>query len=192
MIDYITHYYKKGATAFQSISGLPDSEALKIMENLSDDSPLFERFKTPLQYLQSRKETEEWLKSEFAAKGGRPKDEYPIYAVLGTSGWIEGHATNFDLDSISIPFSIFAEQDISFTFPDSMVSYSFGKDNAAKTDQSEYYGKIFTLSEIKALVERNGLPEKQWKPSLPENIGPYIEAQIWNHRLLHSIPHQPL
>lgn len=57
MIQYLTHY-KKGTLPFRSLSVLSESEALKLMENLCDDSPIFSRFKTPHHYLETRKQTE--------------------------------------------------------------------------------------------------------------------------------------
>lgn len=123
MFDYITHYYKRGSSPIKTLSALTESEALKIMESLSDDSPLFARFKEPIQYLNSRRQTEKWLRDEFIAKGGQPKDEYPLYAVLSTSDWIEKHSSSFNIEKIRIPMSIFKEDDISFTYPDSMLSY---------------------------------------------------------------------
>jgi hypothetical protein len=187
MFEFLTHYYKQGDLPFRSLSALTDSEALKIMESLYDDNPLAERFKEPLQYLNNRKQAEKWVRDEFIAKGGQPKDEYPLYAVLGYSNWIENHLTTFDIDRIHIPLSIFTEKDITFTYPDSMVTYWLGMDKHAEYYQPEYHGKIFILSEAPFLANRYGAPEKKWTTVIAEGMGPYIEyieAQIWNHKPL--------
>ncbi|HLA42259.1 MAG TPA: hypothetical protein VJZ27_02420, partial [Aggregatilineales bacterium] len=44
----------------------------------------------------------------------------------------------------------------------------------------EYYGKVFTLSEILEIVETSGMPEEGWQTSFPDDLAPYIEAQVWN------------
>ena len=73
MIDYLTHYYQtfdKGP--FQSLSALPqDAEAIRIMQQLCDDTPYGARFKDPVQYLHTRKATEQWVREAFIAKGGK-------------------------------------------------------------------------------------------------------------------------
>ncbi|MBH5318851.1 hypothetical protein I6N90_13685 [Paenibacillus sp. GSMTC-2017] len=183
-MDYFTHYYKRGSSPFRTLSALTDEEAKKVMEQLADDSPLFARFKTPQQYLNTRKQVENWLRGEFIAKGGLPKDDYPLYAVLGSSSWIESHSASFDIEKIQIPVSSFDERDISFTFPDSMVSYWLGNDKPADYYQEEYHGKVFTLSEVKALVDAIGVAEAEWKVTLPADVAPYLEVQIWNHKPL--------
>ena len=88
MIDYLTHYYNIDNGPFQSLSALPDAEAIRIMQRLCDDTPYGLRFKDPIQYLQDRKATEQWVREAFIAKGGKPKDRFPIPMVLGSSKWL--------------------------------------------------------------------------------------------------------
>lgn len=111
-------------------------------------------------------------------------DLYPLYSVVGNSNWIEKHASNYNIEKIQIPLSIFNEQDISFTYPDSMVSYWLGRDKPADYYETEYHCKIFTLSEVKHLIKVKGLSEDKWKTKLPIDVAPYFEAQIWNHGVL--------
>jgi len=85
---------------------------------------------------------------------------------------------------IHIPLSVFTEYDVSFTYPDSMISLWFGKEKPIEYYQPEYHGKVFTLSEILLMVESRGLPEEEWKTGLPSDLAPYIEAQVWNHEPL--------
>ena len=118
MIDYLTHYYSTDREPFQSLSALSDEEAIKIMERLCDDTPLFTEF------------------------------------------------------------------DVSFTYPDSMISHWFGRDKSAEFYQAELHGNVFTLAEILSIVEKKGMPEKDWEIKLPRHLAPYIEAQVWNHELL--------
>jgi hypothetical protein len=70
MVDYLTYYYKSGTEPFRSLSALPDEEAIKIMEELCDDTPFGARFKDPVQYMRNRRQAEQWVREEFIAKGG--------------------------------------------------------------------------------------------------------------------------
>ena len=136
MIDYLTHYYSSDKEPFQSLSALSDEEAIEIMEKLCDDTPYGERFKNPIQYLKKRKDTEQWVREEFIAKGGRPKDPYPIPMVLGSSKWLVKAAPDpAKHGEIRIPLSIFMEYDVSFTYPDSMISRWFGREKPTEVSQ---------------------------------------------------------
>ena len=185
MIDYLTYYYTRGTEPFRSLSALPDEKALRIMEELCDDTPYGARFKDPVQYMRDRKQTERWVREEFIAKGGQPRESYPIPMVLGASKWMAKQAPNPDAHGeIRIPLSVFAETDVSFTYPDSMISLWFGREKPVEYYQPEVHGKVFTVSEILSIVEARGLPEEAWKTNLPSNLAPYIEAQVWNHEPL--------
>jgi len=185
MIDYLTHYYNLDKEPFQSLSAMSDEEAIKIMEQLCDDTPYGERFKNPAQYLKDRKDSEQWVREGFIAKGGRPKDKYPIPMVLGSSKWIVEVAPDREKHGeIRIPLSLLTEYDLSFTYPDSMISHWFSLERPAEYYQAELHGIVFTISEILAIVEEKGMPEENWETNLPKSLAPYIEAQVWNHEIL--------
>jgi hypothetical protein len=185
MVDYLTHYYSIDKEPFQSLSALSDEEAVKIMEELCDDTNFGERFKHPRQYLQKRKNTEQWVRNEFIAKGGQPKDKFPIPMVLGSSPWLVAASPDpAKHGEIHIPLWIFTEFDVSFTYPDSMISHWFGREKPPEYYQADLHGKVFTISEILMIVEMKGMPEEDWEKRMPESLAPYIEAQIWNHDLL--------
>jgi hypothetical protein len=158
MIDYLIHAYKIGTEPFRSVSALPDAEALGIMRDLYMEGSIFwERFENPAGYLQVRRQVEEWLRCEFIAKGGKPQTSYPIYMILGRPVWIE---TMLDAPTlattvqIQIPLSIFNEWDVSFTYPDSMVSFIENYEKNAESYLPEYHGKVFTLCEIRPFDRR--------------------------------------
>ena len=44
----------------------------------------------------------------------------------------------------------------------------------------DYPGRLFTLPEIRAIVESNRLPGETWGAELPSQWANYIEAQIGN------------
>jgi hypothetical protein len=181
MFEYVTHYYN--SVPFRSLSALSKSEALKIMDELCDDTPFFERFKEPLQYWENRLETEVWLRDKFIERGGKPKSKYPFYAVLGSATWIESYSLSagLEVDMLQIPISIFNDSDISFTFPDSMVSFWIGRDKPEAYYQAQYHGQIFTLSEVRNLMTVDLMDRIE--SMHPEGTIPYIEAQIWNHEI---------
>ncbi len=188
MIDYLTHYYRKNTLPFRSLSALSDDEAQQIMAGLYlAGSVLWERFKDPAWYLQARRQVEAWLRASFLAKGGRPRDPYPLYLVLGQSGWflkMADAATLALTAEIRVPLSIFDETEVSFTYPDSMVSTLLAYEKNPAYYQPEYHGQLFTLSEIRPLVEANGLPEEGWTTNMPGFLAHYIEAQVWNRAAL--------
>jgi hypothetical protein len=185
MVDYLTHYYLRETAPFRSLSTLPDDEALKLMQSLYDETAFGIRFKDPLHYLHNRRRTEQWVRAEFIKKSGQPQDPYPVYMVLGSSPWLVKAAPDTSRHSeIRIPLFFLQEGDVSFTYPDSMISLWFGQDRPAEYYQPDYHGRVFTRSEILAIIAARGLPEVDWEPRLPPELAPYIEAQVWNRQLL--------
>ena len=184
MIEYLTHYYNAGTTPFRSLSVLTEVEAIQIMEELYVDNAIWGRFENPAWYLQARKETELWLRKEFISKGGCPQEEYPIYMILGSCDLLEKNVPEEQIAKVQIPISEFKEEDVSFTYIDSMFSFSLGRDKSPEYYQSEYHGKVFTLSEILSIIKEKGFPVEGWWGKLPVDFFPYIEAQVWNRKPL--------
>ncbi len=188
MIDFLTHIYRRGSEPFQSLSALCDAEALQIMKGLYvEGSAYWERFKDPQEYLQARRQTESWLRQAFIAKGGKPQQPYPIYFVVGNPPWLERVADAATIAStarIEVPVSIFDEGDISFTYPDSMVTMLMENLQNPEIYQPDYHGKLFTLQEIRAIVAWKGMPDEGWETKVPDHLAHYIEAQVWNRKPL--------
>lgn len=185
MVDYLTYYYMLGTEPFRSLSSLQDEDAIVIMEDLCDDTAFGARFKDPVRYMRNRRQSEQWVREEFVAKGGRPQMAYPIPMVLGTSEWMVRQAPDPDAHGeLHIPLALFTKYDVSFTYPDSMISFWFGREKPEEYYLPDYHGKVFTLSEILSIVREKGLPEETWETNLPGHLAPYIEAQVWNHDLL--------
>lgn len=179
--DFITHYYRKGTLPFQSLSSLPDDKALEIMRALCDETLFGARFKDPEHYLHNRRQSEKWVREQFILKGGRPLLKSPIYFVLGESRWLMENSPDRLLhQEVQIKLADFEEGDVSFTYPDSMISFWFEKEKPTGLYNTEFHGKIITRQEILAIVEQKGDPEKDWQPRLPPNLAPYIETQVWN------------
>ena len=188
MIDYLIHYYRTGTAPFRSLSALPDEQAIEIMRSLYVvGSVIWERFKDPADYLQGRRQTEAWLRGEFIRLGGRPQELHPIYMVLGRSKWVErmaDPATLATTSEVEVPLSILGEADVSSTYPDSMVSFFLEMEQDPETYQPGYHGRVFTLSQIRAIVEEKGLPEEGWQTKTAEDVAHYVEAQVWNREVL--------
>ncbi len=73
-----------------------------------------------------------------------------------------------------------------------MVSFLLATQKESEYYLPEYHGKVFTLSEIRAIVESSGLPGEQWGTNLPSSMPNYIEAQVWNHEPLLEYKRQQL
>jgi hypothetical protein len=152
-----------------------------------EGSIFWERFRDPPSYLYLRKQVERQLRNEFLLKGGRPKEEYPIYMVLGRPKWTqtsEDAMTVMTTDEILVPLKIFSAEDISFTYPDSMVSAIIMKEKNPDYYEPEYHGKVFTLKEIREIIEKKGMPGEGWLTNMPKHYAHYIEAQAWNREIL--------
>jgi hypothetical protein len=188
MIDHLIHFYRSGTEPFRTLSSLPEDVAIRMMQDLYVEGAIFwDRFKEPVQYLRVRKQIEQAVRQAFIAKGGAPQEPYPIYLVLGWSKWLRADIDAVTLSTttqIEVPLSLFQECDISFTYPDSMISFPLAEDKSSEYYLPDYHGQVFTLSEICSIVEANGLPGETWGNHLPAFWPNYIEAQVWNHRPL--------
>jgi hypothetical protein len=180
----LTHYYHKEELPFRSLSVLNREEALTIMIQLqTKEGTVYRRFKEPSKYLEARITTEKWLKEEFIIKGGDPKSLFPLYMVIENSTWIE-EGYNGQSKKIQIPVSEFDSKEISFTYPDSMVSYWLKDKKQEPFYQPEYHGQVFRLDEIHHLLKRFGLPVTEWKLEETRKYDIFIEAQIWNEQTI--------
>lgn len=186
-IDHLIHLYKRGAEPFRTLSALREEEAVSIMKGLYVAGSIFwERFEDPVAYLRLRKQIEHEIREAFIAKGGLPQEAHPIYMAFGRTRWMQNGLDVVTLATtaeIEVPLSLFQECDVSFTYPDSMVSFLLAQ------EKSEYYlpefhGKVFTLAEVRSMVEAGGLPGERWGTNLPASSPNYIEAQIWRYEPL--------
>jgi hypothetical protein len=187
-VDHLIHIYRKGSQPFRSLSALSNEAAIEFMRGLYVEGSVFwERFKDPADYLQERRMTEAWLYREFVARGGSPQQEFPIYLIFGWSKWLQNGADARTLettDKLEVPLAKLREDQLSFTYPDSMIMGWMAKQNAGRYNLSEFHGKVFRLSEMRAIVEARGLPGEQWGNDLPAEVPNYIEAQVWNREAL--------
>lgn len=187
MIDYLVHLYKCGTEPFRTLSVLPEEDAIRIMQSLYMEGSIFwERFADPAAYLRLRKQIEESIRAAFMVKGGRPQETHPIYMAFGKSRWMLHDIDALTLATtteIVVPLSLFEECDVSFTYPDSMVSFILADQKESEYYLPDYHGKVFTLCEVSSIVELKGLPGEKWG-IMPTSMPNYIEAQVWNHKPL--------
>ena len=183
-MDSIVHYYAKGRQPFHSITSLSAQEANRIAGELKQTGlPVFERFGWN-EYLAERRKTESWLKTGFLEVGGKPKLDAPHYFTLGESAYFESRYDG-NADTISIPLDSISDDDISFTFPDSMASRMF-KLYPANNFNPEYHGIVFTKIGIKKIIEKYGLPQITNRQTHYEAHDYFIEAQLWDDKYVSS------
>jgi hypothetical protein len=184
VIDALLHYHRRGSPPFRSLSALPDEAALGLMPGLYvPGSILWRRFGSPAQYLQARRTVERGLYRQFKDKGGRPRQEHPVYFTVGRPRWAYpayDDATQAVTDAIEVPVSVLDPAEISFTYPDSILAHFQRESGEFVIPGSGYRGELLTLAEMEALAAREGLPVQGWSPDLPSHLSYYIEAQVWN------------
>jgi hypothetical protein len=180
----LTHYHHKQEPPFKSLSALNIEEALTIATQLqAREGSVYRRFQDPRKYLEARIATEKWLLDEFINKGGEPKITFPLYMVVENAIWIE-EGYNGQSRKIQIPLSEFEQKEISFTYPDSMVSYWLKYKKQETFYQPDYHGQVFRLDEILQIIEKYGIPASEWKTQETRKHDIFIEAQIWNEQVI--------
>jgi hypothetical protein len=175
----LTHYHHKKDAPFQNLSSLTDEEALNVISNLRDrEGSVYSRFKNPRQYLKQRREVENWVRREFIKQGGKPNSDYPHYFVIERSSWIEAGYNGVSL-ALQFPVSDFRSDRVSFTYPDSMVSYWLKSQTDQVFYRPEYHGQVFMLNEISKIIDIFGIPGEEWKTEETRKYDLFVEAQVW-------------
>lgn len=135
--------------------------------------------KRPPNYIELRIGLEAKLKEQFISKGGKPNRDDPFYFTLGSCEWAKSWYVNPGV--VKIPLSDFAPAHVSFTYPDSMVSFQFHDEPKLALYRKEANGTVFLLSELEELVTIYGMPsEEKWGSQVAMKYDRYIEAQVWD------------
>ncbi len=106
------------------------------------------------------------------AKGGVVKIDSPYYMVVDHCPWL---STWFEQsDYLKIPVEEFDIKTLSFTYGDSMPTFS-----PLVNDGKEYRKKVYTYEEILEVIKKYGLPQN-W--NVDGAFGPerYIEVHVWS------------
>ncbi len=185
-MDFLSHYYRKGKNPFESMSYLSNDEAERVGLKLLKENPVaFRRFRKFSTYWPRRRTTDQWVRSEFEKKGGRPVDPFPQYFVLGTSSYISALGDDDGYTELRIPLSEFDPKKVSFTYSDCMVSRWLQQEQQHKKYfNPEIHGKVFTLPEILEVVKIHGIPNGEWETEPAKAFDFFVEAQVWSHRPL--------
>ena len=184
--DTLYHYYEKTRFPFLSISELKQDEFSALMGEFSKleiaDNRFDEKWKRDF-YLDFRPYVEKIIHDRFVRKGGQPQIETPRYMTLGPTTWFLDWYE--DPGTISIPLSSIPTDKVSFTYPDSMMSYLIAEDRFEPFAKfrKPYHGEVFTLDEIEGVIEEHGMPDEE-DPNNIEHGNRIIEAQIWDLEIL--------
>jgi len=174
------HCFRPEYGPFRNICALPDESAETILADMR------ERYNfgwlVP-SYLSERREVEAWLRKAFRAKGGRIVDSHPVYLSLMPA------VPSPSNDTIIVPLERFPSDTLSFTYPDSMISYgiSHWMRPGEEHERRPYHGEVFRLEEIEAVIDRYGWPNEPEGRELRSNYDKSVEVQVWDHAPLRSL-----
>jgi hypothetical protein len=173
----LTHYHHRDDPPFQNLSALTDDAAVQVIAGLRDRAGIvYRRFAHPAKYWRQRRTTEKWLKREFIKKGGKPVLDYPHYFVVERAIWIEeGYHGHSDM----VLLADFQPSQVSFTYPDSMISYWLLSQTNQPFYHPEYHGQVFTVEEIQPVINQFGIPDTEWRTVASRRYDLFIEAQVW-------------
>ena len=168
---YLYHYYDKRSGPFKSLTALPEKEAFTVLERIKQDRPSSLSAQRDIDYISKRMNCERIVREEAVKKGILMDTLSPHYLVVEHSPWL---STWFeDPGVIKIPIEEFDTRKISFTYGDSMPTFS-----PRVKDGKEYRKKVYTYDEILDIIARYGLPQ-DWNDDGSHGPERYIEAQVW-------------
>ena len=169
---YLYHYYDKRSGPFRSLTAVSDEEARRILSSINEQRPNGFCARRDSDYIEKRRSCEATVRGEFLKKGGTAVLGSPYYMVVEHSPWL---STWYEQGAyIRIPIEEFDVRTISFTYGDSMPTFS-----PKVNDGKEYRRKVYTYEEILEIIARYGLPQEWNNDGLygPER---YIEAHVWS------------
>ena len=102
--------------------------------------------------------------------------ESPHYMVLGYSPWL--YSWYEQPEFIKIPVEEFDLRTVSFTYGDSMPTFS-----DRVNDGREYRKKLYTYDEILEVIAKYGMPQ-DWNDDGRQGPERYIEAHVWSDRTI--------
>lgn len=169
---YLYHYFDKTIGPFVNLSDLSIDEAKSILHRIKVTKPNSLCAQRHDKYMEDRSNCENIIRSEFLKKGGIIFRKSPHYMVIEHSPWLSTWYENSAF--IKIPIQEFDTRAISFTYGDSMPTFS-PRINEGK----EYRKKLYTYDEILKIIEKYGLPQS-WNNDGKYGPERYIEAHVWS------------
>ncbi|POR54009.1 hypothetical protein [Bosea psychrotolerans] len=183
--DVITHNYDPDLGRFRNLCSLSDSEAGDVLAAINASG---RRVVKP-NYLIRRRRTEAWLLSERTRKLGAPHLRRPIYFFFGDKA--DG-ADPSRPASVVLPLAAFADDVLTFTYPDSMASLPLATRSEHRAERKPYHGQVFTLSEIQDVVATFGMPVNSTTGDPATRFDRFIEVPVWDDRPLQVLLNQPV
>ncbi|MDE7224661.1 MAG: hypothetical protein K2O34_12900 [Acetatifactor sp.] len=169
---YLYHYFDKTIGPFNNLSDLSLDEAETVLEQVRRSHPGSQCAQRDNQYVEHRRNCEGILHSEFAKKGGLMFRTVPHYMVVEHSPWLSTWYENSDY--IKIPIQEFDTRTLSFTYGDSMPTFS-----PRINDGKEYRHRLYTYPEILEIIDKYGLPQ-DWNDDGKYGPERYIEVHVWS------------
>lgn len=170
---YLYHFYDKRSGPFKSLTAIPREEAFAVFENIKSERPDSLTAQRDTGYITKRRNCERIVKNEAEKKGIIMDIPSPHYMVVEFSPWL---STWFEQPGeIKIPIEEFDTRKISFTYGDSMPTFS-----PRIKDGKEYRKQVYTYEEILKIIDKYGLPQ-DWNDDGAHGPERYIEAQIWTN-----------
>ena len=128
---YLYHYYDKRSGPFRSLTVLTQDEADSVLAKIKQDRPSSLTAQRDADYISKRMNCERIVRKEAENKGILMDIPSPHYLVVENSPWL---STWFEEPGvIKIPIEEFDVRKISFTYGDSMPTFS-----PRVTDGKEY------------------------------------------------------
>lgn len=168
------HYFDRRTGPFKSLTKLSPEKAKEVLETVKAERPASFCAQRNEEYVEKRRRCEAILRKEFAAKGGMMEIESPHYMVLGYSPWL--YSWYEQPEFIKIPVEEFDLRTVSFTYGDSMPTFS-----DRVNDGREYRKKLYTYDEILEVIAKYGMPQ-DWNDDGRQGPERYIEAHVWSDR----------
>jgi len=172
------HYFDRTVGPFVNLSDVPEEEAKKILEKIKQSKPQTQCAKRDDQYIKFRHNCENIIRTEFIKKGGIVQRTAPHYLVVEHSPWLSTWFENGDF--VKIPMEEFDLRTLSFTYGDSMPTFS-----PRVNDGKEYRKQLYTYEEILPIIAKYGLPQ-DWNDD--GRFGPerYIEVHVWSDETINK------
>ena len=172
MPSCVTHNYDPDGVFLGNLCDLPRAQAEAVLQRIRESG---RRIIRP-DYLEKRHRTEEWLIGARRMLLGETSRKRPIYFFLGD------FADGRDLSrpcSLAMPLAAFRPEVVTFTYPDSMTSFSSLSEIGADGRRKFPYGQVFTFSQIVSVIDEFGLPGERADRTLAHHER-YIELQVWD------------
>ena len=170
---FLYHYFDKRSGPFRSVTAVALDQGSIILEQMKRERPNSMCAKRDSDYITNRLCCEAILRREFSAKGGIIEIQSPYYMIVEHSPWL---STWYEQgDYLKIPIEEFDVCKISFTYGDSMPTFS-----PKVNDGKEYRKQIYTYEEILRIIEKYGLPQN-WNDDGSKGPERYIEAHVWTN-----------